>query len=334
MTVSQTVELPPSYRFSVAPMLDWTDRHFRYFMRGLTKHGLLYTEMITTGALLYGNAARYLAYNPVEHPLALQLGGSVPSELARCAKMAAQWGYDEVNLNVGCPSDRVQHNQIGACLMAQPKLVADCFKAMQEAVDIPITIKHRIGIDGHETYDELVDFVGQSVEAGCQRFIIHARIAILKGLSPKQNRDIPPLRYEVAAQLKKDFPDTIFILNGGINTLQEVHTHLQTFDGVMVGRAAYHNCYEWAQVDQQVFASEGAVVSRSEALQRMLPYIARHVAEGGVVQHISRHLLGLAQGFPGSRRIRQLLSCDIHSKDPQQVLASVLDAFERFELNG
>lgn len=334
MTATQTAKLVPSYRFSVAPMLDWTDRHYRYFMRGLTKHALLYTEMITTGALLYGDAARYLAYNQVEHPLALQLGGSVPNELATCAKMANQWGYDEVNLNVGCPSDRVQNNLIGACLMAHPKLVADCFKAMQDVVDIPITIKHRIGIDGRESYSELVDFVGQIVEAGCQRFIIHARIAILKGLSPKQNRDVPPLRYEVAAQLKKDFPNTIFILNGGINTMQEVNQHLQTFDGVMVGRAAYHNCYEWAQVDQLLFASNESVISRSDAFSRMLPYIEKHVIEGGIVQHISRHLLGIAQGFPGSRRIRQLLSADIHKQDPVDVFAQVLANLQSSELNG
>lgn len=333
MSVTPQTSLLPSYRFSVAPMLDWTDRHFRYFMRGLTQHALLYTEMITTGALLYGDAARYLAYNQAEHPLALQLGGSVPSELASCAKMAEQWGYDEVNLNVGCPSDRVQNNLIGACLMAHPKLVADCFKAMQDAVAIPVTIKHRIGIDGRDSYNELVDFVGQSVEAGCQRFIVHARIAILKGLSPKQNRDIPPLRYDLAAQLKKDFPDTVFILNGGINSMQEVTNHLQTFDGVMVGRAAYHNCYEWAQVDQQSFNSNTPVITRAEAFSRMLPYIEQHVKEGGLVQHISRHLLGIAQGFAGSRRIRQLLSTDIHKQDPLKVFEQVLAYLQSAELN-
>lgn len=333
MIPAQQENTTPSYRFSVAPMLDWTDKHFRYFMRGLTKNALLYTEMITTGALLYGDAARYLAYNQEEHPLALQLGGSAPTELAACAKMAEQWGYDEINLNVGCPSDRVQNNLIGACLMAHPKLVADCFKAMQDVVSIPVTIKHRIGIDGRESYQELVDFVGQSADAGCQRFIIHARIAILKGLSPKQNRDIPPLRYDVAAQLKKDFPDIIFILNGGINTMDEVNTHLQTFDGVMVGRAAYHNCYEWAGVDQQLFGSNEAVVSRSQAFVRMLPYIEQHVKEGGLVQHISRHLLGIAQGFAGSRRIRQLLSVDIHKEDPREVIAKVLAQLHEFETN-
>lgn len=333
MSVTQQAALFPSYRFAVAPMLDWTDRHFRYFMRGITQHALLYTEMITTGALLHGDAARYLAYNQQEHPIALQLGGSVPSELAICAKMAEQWGYDEVNLNVGCPSDRVQNNLIGACLMAHPKLVADCFKAMQDTVAIPITIKHRIGIDGRDSYNELVDFVGQSVEVGCQRFIVHARIAILKGLSPKQNRDIPPLRYDLAAQLKKDFPATTFILNGGINTMQEVNNHLQSFDGVMVGRAAYHNCYEWAQVDQQLFNSNMPVITRTEAFARMLPYIEQHVKQGGLVQHISRHLLGIAQGFAGSRRIRQLLSTDIHKEDPIKVFEQVLAYLQSAELN-
>lgn len=324
----------PNYRFCVAPMLDWTDRHFRYFFRGLSKQSLLYTEMITTGALLHGDAPRYLAYHELEHPLALQLGGSNPDELAACAKKAEAWGYDEVNLNVGCPSDRVQNNMIGACLMAHPTLVADCFKAMQDAVSIPVTIKHRIGIDGRESYDELIDFVGQSVQAGCKRFIVHARIAILKGLSPKQNRDIPPLKYDVAAQLTKDFPDCTFILNGGINTLLDCEHHLQTFDGVMVGRAAYHNTYEWATVDQRLFGSDTPIISREQAFLNILPYIEQHVKEGGTVQHISRHLLGLAQGFSGSRRIRQLLSVDIHKQPAREVFDQVLTYLQSSDVNG
>lgn len=324
----------PNYRFCVAPMLDWTDRHFRYFFRGLSKQSLLYTEMITTGALLHGDAPRYLAYHELEHPLALQLGGSNPDELAACAKKAEAWGYDEVNLNVGCPSDRVQNNMIGACLMAHPTLVADCFKAMQDAVSIPVTIKHRIGIDGRESYDELLDFVGQSVQAGCKRFIVHARIAILKGLSPKQNRDIPPLKYDVAAQLTKDFPDCTFILNGGINTLLDCEHHLQTFDGVMVGRAAYHNTYEWATVDQRLFGSDTPIISREQAFLNILPYIEQHVKEGGTVQHISRHLLGLAQGFSGSRRIRQLLSVDIHKQPAREVFDQVLTYLQSSDVNG
>lgn len=324
----------PNYRFSVAPMLDWTDRHFRYFFRGLSKQSLLYTEMITTGALLHGDAPRYLAYHELEHPLALQLGGSNPDELAACAKKAEAWGYDEVNLNVGCPSDRVQNNMIGACLMAHPTLVADCFKAMQDAVSIPVTIKHRIGIDGRESYDELLDFVGQSVQAGCKRFIVHARIAILKGLSPKQNRDIPPLKYDVAAQLTKDFLDCTFILNGGINTLLDCEHHLQTFDGVMVGRAAYHYTYEWATVDQRLFGSDTPIISREQAFLNILPYIEQHVKEGGTVQHISRHLLGLAQGFSGSRRIRQLLSVDIHKQPAREVFDQVLTYLQSSDVNG
>lgn len=324
----------PNYRFCVAPMLDWTDRHFRYFFRGLSKQSLLYTEMITTGALLHGDAPRYLAYHELEHPLALQLGGSNPDELAACAKKAEAWGYDEVNLNVGCPSDRVQNNMIGACLMAHPTLVADCFKAMQDAVSIPVTIKHRIGIDGRESYDELIDFVGQSVQAGCKRFIVHARIAILKGLSPKQNRDIPPLKYDVAAQLTKDFPDCTFILNGGINTLLDCEHHLQTFDGVMVGRAAYQNTYEWATVDQRLFGSDTPIISREQAFLNILPYIEQHVKEGGTVQHISRHLLGLAQGFSGSRRIRQLLSVDIHKQPAREVFDQVLTYLQSSDVNG
>lgn len=296
-------------------MLDWTDRHFRYFIRGLTKEALLYTEMITTGALLHGNAARYLAFNGEEQPLAIQLGGSVPDELATCAKMAEAWKYAEVNLNVGCPSDRVQNNTMGACLMALPKRVADCFKAMQDAVTIPVTIKHRIGIDGRDSYNELVDFVGQSIEAGCARFIVHARIAILKGLSPKQNRDIPPLRYDIATRLKKTFPDTIFIVNGGINCMAEVVNHLQTFDGVMVGRAAYHNVYEWSRVDEQLFNSHKPILSRVQLLERMRPYIANYIAQGGAIQNITRHLLGLAQGVKGARKFRRILSSDIHKND-------------------
>jgi len=230
-------------RFSVAPMMDWTDRHCRYFLRQLSQHALLYTEMVTTGALLHGDAQRFLRYDETEHPLALQLGGSVPAELAKCAKLAEAAGYDEVNLNVGCPSDRVQNNMIGACLMGHPSLVADCVKAMRDAVDIEVTVKHRIGINGRDSYAELCDFVGQVRDAGCRSFTVHARIAILEGLSPKQNREVPPLRYDIAAQLKKDFPDLEIILNGGIKTLDECRAHLQTFDGVMLGREAYHNPY-------------------------------------------------------------------------------------------
>ncbi|WP_120996569.1 tRNA dihydrouridine(20/20a) synthase DusA [Stutzerimonas urumqiensis] len=303
---------PLSRRFSVAPMMDWTDRHCRFFLRRFSERALLYTEMVTTGALLHGDSARFLRHDPAEHPLALQLGGSVPAELAACARLAEQAGYDEINLNVGCPSDRVQNNLIGACLMAHPALVADCVKAMRDAVSIDVTVKHRIGINGRDSYAELCDFVGQIAEAGCRSFTVHARIAILEGLSPKENREVPPLRYEVAAALKRDFPDLEIILNGGIRTLDDCEAHLATFDGVMLGREAYHNPYLLAQVDQRLFGSERPVISRTQALLDMRPYIERHLQEGGSLHHVTRHVLGLAQGFPGARRFRQLLSVDIH----------------------
>lgn len=233
-------------------------------------------------------------------------------ELAACAKLAEDWGYDEVNLNVGCPSDRVQHNMIGACLMGHPALVADCVKAMRDAVSIAVTVKHRIGINGRDSYAELCDFVGQVAEAGCRSFTVHARIAILEGLSPKENREVPPLRYEVAAQLKRDFPALEVVLNGGIKTLEECRTHLQTFDGVMLGREAYHNPYLLAEVDRQLFGIERAAPSRGDVLRQLRPYIERHLAQGGAMHHITRHVLGLAQGFPGARRFRQVLSVDVH----------------------
>ena len=293
-------------------MMDWTDRHCRFFLRQLSKHALLYTEMVTTGAILHGDTARFLRHSVAEYPLALQLGGSVAADLAACAKQGEAVGYSEINLNVGCPSDRVQNNMIGACLMGHPQLVADCVKAMQDAVDIPVTVKHRIGINGRDSYAELCDFVGTVRDAGCRSFTVHARIAILEGLSPKENREVPPLRYEVAAQLKQDFPELEIILNGGIKTLEDCQQHLQTFDGVMLGREAYHNPYLLAQVDQQLFGSTSAVLSRFEAMQSMRGYIAAHLAEGGSMHHITRHMLGLGQGFNGARRFRQLLSVDIH----------------------
>ena len=304
--------IPLSRRFSCAPMMDWTDRHCRFFLRQLSKHALLYTEMVTTGAILHGDTACFLRHSVAEYPLALQLGGSVAADLAACAKLGEAVGYSEINLNVGCPSDRVQNNMIGACLMGHPQLVADCVKAMQDAVDIPVTVKHRIGINGRDSYAELCDFVGTVRDAGCRSFTVHARIAILEGLSPKENREVPPLRYEVAAQLKQDFPELEIILNGGIKTLEDCQQHLQTFDGVMLGREAYHNPYLLAQVDQQLFGSTSAVLSRFEAMQSMRDYIAAHLAEGGSMHHITRHMLGLGQGFNGARRFRQLLSVDIH----------------------
>ncbi|WP_312764198.1 tRNA dihydrouridine(20/20a) synthase DusA [Stutzerimonas balearica] len=329
MTQAETPRPSPSRRFSVAPMMDWTDRHFRYFARQLSQRTLLYTEMVTTGALLHGDASRFLRHDESEHPLALQLGGSVPGDLAACAKLAEAAGYDEVNLNVGCPSDRVQNNMIGACLMAHPQLVADCVKAMRDTVGIEVTVKHRIGINGRDSYAELCDFVGQVSEAGCRSFTVHARIAILEGLSPKENREIPPLRYEVAAQLKQDFPELEIVLNGGIKTLEQCEAHLRVFDGVMLGREAYQNPYLLANVDQALFGSSAARVSRAEALRAMRPYIERHLAEGGAMHHITRHVLGLGQGFPGARRFRQLLSVDVHkTPDPLALLDQAIDLLE------
>ncbi|MDY7559740.1 tRNA dihydrouridine(20/20a) synthase DusA [Pseudomonas sp. 10B1] len=318
-----------SRRFSVAPMMDWTDHHCRYFLRLLSKHALLYTEMVTTGALLNGDHERFLRHDQAEHPLALQLGGSVPGDLATCARMAETAGYDEVNLNVGCPSDRVQNNLIGAVLMAHPGLVADCVKAMRDAVAIPVTVKHRIGINGRDSYAELCDFVGQVHEAGCTSFTVHARIAILEGLSPKENRDIPPLRYDVAAKLKADFPDLEIILNGGIKTLDQCAEHLQVFDGVMLGREAYHNPYILAAVDQRLFGSTAPVISRAQALSALRPYIAAHIENGGSMHHITRHVLGLGTGFPGARRFRQLLSVDIHkAQNPLALLDQAAELLE------
>lgn len=317
MTASSNASQPvqPSRRFSVAPMMDWTDRHCRFFLRLLSKNALLYTEMVTTGALLHGDAERFLRHDQTEHPLALQLGGSNPADLAASARLAQTAGYDEVNLNVGCPSDRVQNNLIGAVLMGHPQLVADCVKAMRDAVSIPVTVKHRIGINGRDSYEQLCEFVGTVRDAGCTSFTVHARIAILEGLSPKENREIPPLRYDVAARLKQDFPDLEFILNGGIKTLEQCQDHLKTFDGVMLGREAYHNPYLLADVDRVLFGDSQPSISRAEALAQLRPYVAAHLRDGGAMHHITRHVLGLGTGFPGARKFRQLLSVDIHKTD-------------------
>ena len=242
----------------------------------------------------------------------IQLGGSIPAELAACARIAEAAGYDEVNFNVGCPSERVQSNMIGAILMTRPALVADCVKAMRDSVSIPVTVKHRIGINGRDSYTQLCDFVGTVREAGCNSFTVHARIAILKGVSPKENLDIPPLRYDLVAQLKRDFSELEIVLNGGIKTLAQCHEHLQTFDGVMLGREAYHNPYLLAEVDHKLFDSEAPMISRTEALAQLRPYIAKHLASGGSMNHITRHVLGLGTAFPGARKFRQLLSVDIH----------------------
>ncbi|MGB5142657.1 MAG: tRNA dihydrouridine(20/20a) synthase DusA [Shewanella indica] len=298
-------------RFSIAPMLDWTDRHYRYFARLMSSQTLLYTEMVTTGAILHGKGD-YLAYNQEEHPLALQLGGSNVEDLVRCAEIAQQRGYDEVNLNVGCPSDRVQNGRFGACLMEDPELVAHCVDAMRQKVDIPVTVKTRIGIDDKDSYEFLCDFITKVSAAGCDTFIVHARKAWLQGLSPKENREIPPLDYPRVYQLKQDFPGLHISINGGIKSFEEMHTHLAQLDGVMVGREAYQNPYLLAEVDQKIFGLDSQVMSRDQVVDAMLPYVEAHLQSGGRLNHISRHMTGLYQGIPGSRSWRRHLSENAH----------------------
>ncbi|MEZ8826861.1 tRNA dihydrouridine(20/20a) synthase DusA [Vibrio amylolyticus] len=299
-------------RFSIAPMLDWTDRHCRYFHRLLTSQTLLYTEMITTGAIIHGKGD-FLEYNEQEHPVALQLGGSNPVDLATCAKLAQERGYDEINLNVGCPSDRVQNGRFGACLMAEPQLVADCVSAMNDVVDIPVTVKTRIGIDDQDSYEFLTNFISiVSEKSDCEQFTIHARKAWLSGLSPKENREIPPLDYDRAYQIKKDFSHLSIAVNGGVKTLDETLTHLKHLDGVMVGREAYQNPYLLAEVDQQVFGLDKPVMKRSEAVELMLPYIDKQLSNGSKLGHITRHMLGLYQGMPGGRQWRRYISENAH----------------------
>jgi len=297
-------------RLSVAPMMDWTDRHQRVFMRGLTKQTLLYTEMVVAPAIIFSKdgPGRFLDYNEVEHPIALQLGGSDTTQLNQCCKIAKDWGYDEFNLNVGCPSDRVSAGRFGACLMAEPDLVADCIKAMQDASDIPVTIKHRIGIDELDSYDLLCAFIDRVAETGCETFIIHARKAWLKGLSPKQNREVPPLRHDVVHAIKKDFPHLEIILNGGIQTVEEAATHLDKVDGVMIGRAAYETPYIMATADQVIYGTETPVISREEALENFLPYVEKAVAQDVYVRHMAKHLFGLFQGKRGAKAWRRYLS--------------------------
>ena len=301
--------------FSIAPMMDWSDHHCRYFWRLLTRQSLLYTEMVTTGALIHGDRERFLHFNAEEHPVALQLGGSDPVDLAQCARWAQEWGYDEVNLNCGCPSDRVQSGTFGACLMAKPLLVADCVKAMRDACDIPVTVKHRIGIDNMESYQELAGFVAPIAEAGCQVFIVHARKAWLKGLSPKQNREVPPLNYPWVYQLKRDFPELTFVINGGIQSLEECETHLTHVDGVMIGREAYQNPWMLAEVDSRLFGSDDPVASREQVMEQLIPYVSRQLAKGSHLNHITRHILGLYRGVPGARQFRRHLSENAYQKD-------------------
>ena len=305
-------------------MMDWTDRHCRYFHRLLSRHALLYTEMVTTGALIHGDVPRHLRFNAEEHPVALQLGGSEPADLAHCAKLGQDWGYDEINLNCGCPSERVQRGSFGACLMAEPQLVADCVKAMVDAVDVPVTVKHRIGIDKAESYEFVRDFVGAVSEAGCKTFIVHARNAWLKGLSPKENREVPPLRYALVHQLKREFPQLTIAINGGITTSVQVVSELQHVDGVMLGREAYHNPWWLASWDSEFFGAPlDETLTRESVEAQMCDYMARQAAEHGTPwSSIARHMLGLRHGLAGSRRWRQVWSDHkLKGAHPRDVMA-------------
>jgi tRNA-dihydrouridine synthase A len=304
-------------------MMDWTDRHCRYFHRLLSRHALLYSEMVTTGALVHGDVARHMQFSAGEHPVALQLGGSEPADLAHCAKLGEQWGYDEINLNCGCPSERVQRGAFGACLMAEPQLVADCVKAMVDVVDVPVTVKHRIGIDKGESYDFVRDFVGTVSEAGCSMFIVHARNAWLKGLSPKENREVPPLRYELVHRLKQEFPRLTIVINGGITTGEQVAAQLAGLDGVMVGREAYHNPWWLASWDEAFFGATAGEQSRESVEARMVDYMAAQATEHGTPwPTIARHMLGLRHGLPGSRRWRQVWSDHkLKTRHPREVMA-------------
>ena len=294
-------------KFCVAPMLDWTDKHCRYFYRTMSKHAVLYTEMITTGAIIHGKGD-YLAFNEAEQPVALQLGGSDPEALAHCAKLAESRGYDEINLNVGCPSDRVQNGMFGACLMAKPELVAECVTAMKAVVDIPVTVKSRIGIDEQDSFEFLLDFITKVKEAGCDTFIIHARKAWLTGLSPKENRDVPPLDYDRVYKIKTLFPELEIIINGGIKTFDECLTHLEHVDGVMLGREIYHNPYMMADVDNLIYQQDVEKIERTEAVAQVAAYIDKHEANGGRAWHVVRHMMGLFQGLPGAKVWRRYLS--------------------------
>jgi len=314
------------WRFSTAPCMDWTDRHCRYFWRLMSRHARVYTEMVTTGALIHGDSHRHLRFNEEEHPVALQLGGSSPEDLAVSAKMGADYGYDEINLNCGCPSDRVQNGAFGACLMREAELVRDCVSAMQEVVDIPVTVKHRLGIDDDNSYDIVRDFVGTVAEGGSQVFIAHARNAWLKGLSPKENREVPPLRYEWVYQLKRDFPGLTIVLNGGITTLEECQTHLAHVDGVMLGREPYQNPWLLSEVDRQLFEDDAAsgkpsalahhpsMASRQTTAEALIPYLEKVLSEGGRLNHVLRHVLGLYQRQPGGKQFRRILSEGMHAE--------------------
>src|SRR5438067_4225268 len=296
------------WRLCVAPMMDWTDRHCRFFLRLITRRARLYTEMITAPALVHGNVPHHLDFDAAEHPLALQLGGSDPQQLAHAARLGERWRYDEINLNCGCPSERVQTGSFGACLMREPMLVADCIKAMRDAVSLPVTVKHRIGLDAGVDYGFVRDFVGTVSRAGCDVFIVHARNAVLKGLSPKENREIPPLRYEVVHRLKRDFPALTIVLNGGLGGYDAIERELRHVDGVMLGRVAYHDPYWLAQADWRFFGDESPARSRADVLRAMARYARAQSARGTPLRAITRHMLGLYHGQSNGRLFRRMLS--------------------------
>ncbi len=327
----------PNPRFSVAPMLDWTDRHCRYFYRRMSRHALLYTEMVTTGAIIHGqNPERFLGHEE-DMPVVLQLGGSDPHALAQCAREGARWGYQAINLNVGCPSDRVQNNLIGACLMAHPTLVAEGVRAMKDAVTLPVTVKTRIGIDDMDSYQAFEDFCGTQIEAGCDGLIIHARKAWLQGLSPKENREIPPLRHAWVYRLKKAFPSVEIVLNGGIQSLEEADEKLRPqkigdppLDGVMLGRALYENPWMLADVDRRFYDADNPVDDRIAVVEAMRKYTERHLQQGGRLHHIVRHMLGLFKGCPGGRKWRQILSQQAYQPDADwSIVQTALDAVQK-----
>jgi tRNA-dihydrouridine synthase A len=310
-------------------MMDWTDRHCRFFLRQISRHARLYTEMITAPALLHGDVRRHLDFDPAEHPIALQIGGSDPTMLAHAARLGERWGYDEINLNCGCPSERVQTGSFGACLMREPALVAQCVRAMRDAVALPITVKHRIGLDADEEYGFVRDFVGAVADGGCDVFIVHARNAVLKGLSPKENREVPRLRYEVVHRLKREFPALTFVLNGGLTTWTAIERELERVDGVMSGRAAYHDPMVMAPVDWRLFGDDQLPPTRASVLHAMVPYVTAQRARGVPLRSIARHMLGLYHGMPGGRRFRQLLSDAARLQDAgPELLLEALDEVE------
>ena len=310
MTIDKNKNQPRgmAHPLSIAPMMEWTDRHFRYFLRLITKRTLLYSEMVTTAAILYGDREKLLGFSPEEKPISLQLGGDDPVQLSECARIGQDMGYDEINLNVGCPSDRVQSGRFGACLMAKPEIVASCVEAMRSATSIPVTVKHRIGIDNLDRYSDLKNFVSIVSGSGCDRFIAHARIAILNGLSPKENRSIPPLRYEDVYRLKKDFPFLKIELNGGVKTMDDARHHLNHIDGVMLGRIAYDDPYILASADSVIYHEKWAPPSRREIMNALIPYLDECKNKGVRLQYITRHILGLFSGQPMARSWRRFMT--------------------------